>query len=149
MVSYSSINWIPNAIGPQIQTILRQTLKFDGFVISDYDEMQRIINQKMPTNFNIMNASWDSVSTMLNAGIDMFMIPGYRGTGAITDVITGFKNALKNKTITEDRINDAVARIISVKLALGAANQVTSQGQELQLSREQAPVVEKLTLNSE
>lgn len=129
MVSYSSINWIPNAIGPAIQTILRQKLQFDGFVISDYDEMQRIINQKMPTNFNIMNGSWDSVSTMFNAGMDMIMIPGYRGTGAISDVISGFKNALKNKTITEDRLNDAVARIISVKLALGAANQVTSEGQ--------------------
>ena len=128
MVSYSSINWIPNAIGPAIQTILRQKLQFDGFVISDYDEMQRIIGQKMPTNFNIMNASWDSVSTMLNAGVDMFMIPGYRGTGAISDVIIGFKNGLKNKTITEDRLNDAVARIISVKLALGAANLVTSEG---------------------
>jgi len=128
MVSYSSINWVPNAIGPAIQTILRQKLQFDGFVISDYDEMQRIINQGFPTNFNIMNASWDSVSTMLNAGVDMFMIPGYRGTGAISDVINGFKTALKNKTITEDRINDAVARIISVKLVLGAANLVTSEG---------------------
>ena len=37
MASYSSINWIPNAFGPQINTILRQKLKFDGFVISDYD----------------------------------------------------------------------------------------------------------------
>ena len=37
MVSYSAINWIPNAIGPQINTILRQKLGFDGFVISDYD----------------------------------------------------------------------------------------------------------------
>jgi beta-glucosidase-like glycosyl hydrolase len=88
--------------------------------------MQRNIEQQLPTKFNIMNASWDSVSTMLNAGIDMFMVPGWRGTAAITDIITGFKNALKNKTITEDRINDAVARIISVKLVFGAANQVTS-----------------------
>lgn len=37
MASYSSINWIPNAIGPAIGTILRQKLNFDGFVISDYD----------------------------------------------------------------------------------------------------------------
>jgi beta-glucosidase-like glycosyl hydrolase len=124
MVSYSAINWIPNAIGPAISTILRQKLKFDGFVISDYDEMQRIINQQLPTNFNIMNGSWDSVTTMLNAGIDMFMIPGWRGPKAITDVIVGMKEALKNKTIDEDRLNDAVARIISVKLAMGVAKEV-------------------------
>jgi beta-glucosidase-like glycosyl hydrolase len=86
--------------------------------------MQRVINQQLPTNFNIMNASWDSVSTMLNAGIDMFMIPGWRGTKAISDVIVGLKTALKNGTINEDRINDAVARVISVKLGLGVATQV-------------------------
>jgi beta-glucosidase-like glycosyl hydrolase len=99
MVSYSSINWLPNAIGPAISTILRQKLNFDGFVISDYDEMQRIIDQKLPTNFNIMNGTWDSVSTMLNAGVDMFMIPGWRGVKAVNDVISGFKFGLKNGTI--------------------------------------------------
>jgi beta-glucosidase-like glycosyl hydrolase len=71
-----------------------------------------------------MNGSWDSVTTMLNAGIDMFMIPGWRGPKAITDVIVGMKEALKNKTIDEDRLNDAVARIISVKLAMGVAKEV-------------------------
>lgn len=33
----------------------------------------------------------------------------------------GVKISLKNNTITMDRLNDAVARIISVKLALGVA----------------------------
>jgi len=86
--------------------------------------MQRVINQQLPTNFNIMNKTCDSVTTMLNAGIDMFMIPGWRGTKAISDVIVGLKAALMNGTINEDRINDAVARVISVKLELGVATQV-------------------------
>jgi beta-glucosidase-like glycosyl hydrolase len=100
MVSYSSINWLPNAISPSIGTLLRQKLNFDGFVISDYDEMQRIINQQLPTNFNIMNGTWDSVTTMMNAGVDMFMIPGYRGIQAVSDVITGLKTAIKNETLS-------------------------------------------------
>lgn len=91
MISYSSINWLPNAISPSIGALLRNSLKFDGLVISDYDEMQRIISQQLPTNFNIMNASWDSMSTIVNAGIDMIMIPGYRGLAAINDVIKGYK----------------------------------------------------------
>ena len=37
MVSYSAINWIPNAISPAIRNILRDSLGFDGFIISDYD----------------------------------------------------------------------------------------------------------------
>ena len=69
-----------------------------------------------------MKDAVDSVTTMLNAGIDMFMIPGWRGYSAVTDVINGYKMAYSQGLITDDRINDAVARIISVKLALGAAN---------------------------
>lgn len=124
MVSYSSINWLPNAISPSIGALLRTKLNFDGFVISDYDEMQRIIDQQLPTNFNIMNGTWDSVTTMMNAGIDMFMIPGWRGIKAVSDVVTGMKEAIKNGTLSIERLNDAVARILSVKLALGAASVV-------------------------
>lgn len=89
MVSYSAINWIPNAIGPGINTLLRQKLKFDGFVISDYDELQRVMGQELPTNFNIMQRHCDSATTMLNAGIDMIMIPGWRGKSAVDDALKG------------------------------------------------------------
>jgi beta-glucosidase-like glycosyl hydrolase len=84
MCSYSAINWIPLAINPAINTILRQNLKFDGFVISDYDEVNRIISQQLPTNFNIVNATWDSLTQIFNSGVDMIMIPGFNG---IRDVI--------------------------------------------------------------
>ena len=84
--------------------------------------MQRVIDQGLPTNFNIMKSPCDSVTTMLNAGMDMFMLPGWRGMSAVYDVINGLKDAYNNKTITEDRLNDAVARIVSVKLVLGSAN---------------------------
>lgn len=73
-----------------------------------------------------MNGTWDSVTTMMNAGVDMFMIPGWRGLAAVNDVIIGMKEALKNGTLSVERVNDAVARIISVKLALGVAKQVKS-----------------------
>lgn len=39
------------------------------------------------------------------------------------EYIEGMKQALKNSTVLMDRLNDAVARIISVKLALGIAKQ--------------------------
>ena len=42
MCTYSGINWLPVAISPMLQTILRNDLDFDGFVISDYDELHRI-----------------------------------------------------------------------------------------------------------
>ena len=76
MVSYSAINWIPNSISSSIQTILRQKLGFDGFVITDFDEAQRLISQQLPTNFFKLYGPWDSITQLLNAGVDMYMVPG-------------------------------------------------------------------------
>ena len=67
---------------------------------------------------------------MMNAGIDMIMIPGWRGSGAVTDVINGIKTAINNKTLSVQRVNDAAARILSVKLAMGAAKKATSLSEE-------------------
>ncbi len=36
MASYSAINFIPLSSGPFINSILKEKLDFDGFVISDY-----------------------------------------------------------------------------------------------------------------
>ena len=58
------------------------------------------------------------ISLVLNAGTDMMMIPGRKD---FIDYIDNVKMALTNKTISMDRLQDAVARIISVKLALGVA----------------------------
>jgi len=56
----------------------------------------------------------------VNAGIDMMMISSRKTHDSYVE---GIKLALKNTTITMDRLNDAVARIIAVKLALGVAKQ--------------------------
>jgi beta-glucosidase len=58
----------------------------------------------------------ESVATMLAAGIDMFMIPSSK---SMLNYISSVKIGLQNNTITMDRLNDAVARIIAVKIALG------------------------------
>jgi beta-glucosidase len=60
----------------------------------------------------------ESVATMFAAGIDMFMIPSRE---SMLDYIASVKMGLQNNTITLDRLNDAVARIIAVKIALGIA----------------------------
>ena len=54
MCSYSAINWVTMSIGPQMQYILRENLKFSGFVISDYLELGKISWQQLPTDFQKM-----------------------------------------------------------------------------------------------
>lgn len=118
MVSYSGINWLPMAFSPMVSYLLRQKLNFDGFIISDYDELQRVIDQQLPTDLQTFYAINESTSLIMNAGTDMMMIPS---KGGFLDYIENTKMILENGTITLDRLNDAVARILSVKLALGVA----------------------------
>lgn len=58
----------------------------------------------------------ESVATLFAAGIDMFMIPT---KDSMLNYIAYTKMGLQNNTIAMDRLNDAVARILAVKLALG------------------------------
>ena len=125
MVSYSAINMMPNSINPAIKTILREKLGFDGLVISDYDEVEKV-NQRLPTSLLTIASVTHSLAEMVNAGMDMIMIPGWRGESAVTDVVEGLRTAIKDGTISMDRLNDAVARILAVKLVLGSATLQTS-----------------------
>ena len=86
MVSYSAINTLPNAISPAIRTILREKLNFDGLVISDYDEIQKAMGQRLPTDLFTISKASESLAEMMNASMDMIMIPGWRGEQAVTDV---------------------------------------------------------------
>ena len=119
MCSYSAINYVPMAISTLLPSILREKLKFDGFVISDYDELGRIIFQHLPTSFQTMKGINESVAAAMNAGIDMMMLPPFEGEKNIFIHFDSMKSALQNGVITEARLNDAVARILSVKMALG------------------------------
>ena len=75
MCSYSGINWVPMALSPMLNSILKQKLSFDGFVISDYDELNRVIDQQLPTDFQKFYALNESLTQVINSGVDMMMIP--------------------------------------------------------------------------
>jgi beta-glucosidase len=77
----------------------------------------------------------ESVATMFAAGIDMFMIPS---RDSMLDYIASVKMGLQNNTITLDRLNDAVARIIAVKISLGIA-EVSSTIHKEKLEFKQVP----------
>ena len=52
MVSYSAVNGVPMALNPMIQNVLRKDVGFDGFVISDYDELsiQSLTQTPLPSS---------------------------------------------------------------------------------------------------
>ncbi len=104
MVSYSSWNGTKLHAHEYLLTdVLKHELGFEGFLVSDW----QAINQIGP-NF------YESVVTAINAGIDMNMVPySYKL------FIDTMNMAVENGAITEDRIDDAVRRILTVKFTLG------------------------------
>ncbi|KAL8159693.1 LOW QUALITY PROTEIN: hypothetical protein V2J09_001230 [Rumex salicifolius] len=108
MVSYSSWNGEKmHANRDLIIGFLKGTLKFKGFVISDWEGIDRITS---PPHANYTY----SVLAGVQAGIDMFMIPF-----KFREFISDLKYLVKNNFIPIARIDDAVQRILLVKFTMG------------------------------
>ncbi|EXB23130.1 Lysosomal beta glucosidase [Morus notabilis] len=108
MVSYSSLNGKKMHANRDLVTgFLKNTLKFRGFVISDWQGVDKI------TDLPHSNYS-DSLLAAIQAGIDMVMIP-HNHTEFI-DILTDHVN---NNRIPVSRIDDAVQRILRVKFVMG------------------------------
>ncbi|KAL5767870.1 hypothetical protein ACOSP7_014459 [Xanthoceras sorbifolium] len=108
MVSYSSWNGIKMHANRDLVTgFLKNTLRFRGFVISDWEGIDRI------TTPSHANYSY-SIEAGIKAGIDMIMVPmNY------TEFIDGLTSQVKNNIIPMSRIDDAVKRILRVKFVMG------------------------------
>ncbi|KAA8543957.1 hypothetical protein F0562_021866 [Nyssa sinensis] len=108
MVSYSSWNGVKMHANHHLVTkFLKDTLKFRGFVISDWHGIDKITS---PPKANYTYA----VQVGIQAGIDMVMVP-YNQTEFI-DILTSL---VEKNVIPMSRINDAVRRILRVKFSMG------------------------------
>ena len=104
MISYSSINGIKmHGSEYWINDILKEEMEFKGFIISDWNAIHQL-----PGNFE------DQIVRSVNAGVDMLMEP-YDWE----DAITKLHSAVNKGRISEERIDDAVRRILTVKYNRG------------------------------
>ena len=108
MASYSTWNGTKmHAHKYLLNDVLKGELGFAGLVVTDW----MAIHQIDPDYYNC-------VVTSVNAGIDMVMVPyDYRS------FISTLKQAVQKGDVARDRIDDAVRRILRVKLALGLFDQ--------------------------
>jgi beta-glucosidase len=104
MPSYSSWNGVKCSGSKRLLTeILKNELKFDGFLISDYDAID-----EMPGDYKTQ------IETSVNAGMDMFMVSAkYR------ELYNLLLELAREKRVEMSRIDDAVTRILRVKFAMG------------------------------
>ena len=112
MPSYSSWNGVKCSGSKRLLTeILKEELKFDGFLISDYDAID-----EMPGDYKTQ------IETSTNAGMDMFMVSTkYRELYAL------LLELVRENRVAMDRIDDAVTRILRVKFAMGLMDTGRSQ----------------------
>jgi len=113
MPSYSQINSeYMHMNNDLLNGLLKKELDFKGFVVSDWQGLERMVgHDDYKTN----------IIAGINAGIDMVMVPGAEKYGGQT--YTSFINLLiesvKEGSVSENRINDAVARILKIKFKMG------------------------------
>ncbi len=104
MPSYSSWNGLKCSASKYLLTdVLKKELGFDGFLISDYEAIKQI-----DPDFK------KAIGISVNAGMDMAMEPGrYR------EFFKNLKELVEEGTVPMSRIDDAVTRILRVKIAMG------------------------------
>ncbi|KAF7074688.1 hypothetical protein CFC21_079521 [Triticum aestivum] len=108
MISYSSWNGVKMHANQDLVTgYLKDTLKFQGFVISDWMGID-----KLTTPYG---ADYPySVKASVLAGLDMIMVP--KNYTQFISILTGYVNS---GVVPMSRIDDAVTRILRVKFAMG------------------------------
>lgn len=104
MTSYSSWNGLPmHAHDYLVNDVLKGELGFQGFVVSDWEAITQISND-----------DYADIVTSINAGVDMNMVPYDHRT-----FIRMATEAVEAGDISQERIDDAVRRILRAKFAMG------------------------------
>jgi beta-glucosidase len=106
MASFNTISGVPaHANRHTLTDILKREWHFDGFVVSDYTGVHELINHGIAAD------GADAARLALTAGVDMEMVS--------TDYRSHGKRLLAQRQISMQRLDDAVSRILRVKLRAG------------------------------
>ncbi len=105
MVSFSGVNGLKCHEDQYLITdVLKGDLGFTGFVISDYNGVQQVTGD----NYK------EKIANGINAGIDLFMEPN-----SWREFMTETLSLIEEGTVSMERIDDAVGRILRVKFEAG------------------------------
>ena len=109
MINSAEINGIPGHVNRHILTdILRDELGFKGFVVSDWEDIKKLV-----TVWHVAANEKDATRMSVMAGIDMSMVPlDYSFADHLIALV-------KEGSVPQSRIDEAVRRILKVKFELG------------------------------
>ncbi|MEZ5426964.1 MAG: glycoside hydrolase family 3 N-terminal domain-containing protein [Pyrinomonadaceae bacterium] len=109
MVNSAEVNGVPGHINKHLLTdILRGEMKFDGFVVSDWDDINKLVSQ-----WKVAPDTKEATRMAVMAGIDMSMVPyNLKFADELVELV-------KEGKVPMSRIDEAVERILRVKYELG------------------------------
>ncbi|MFY0599842.1 MAG: glycoside hydrolase family 3 C-terminal domain-containing protein [Cyclobacteriaceae bacterium] len=109
MINSGEINGTPVHGSPYyLKQILREELGFEGLTVSDWEDIKRL-----HIRHHIASSPKEAVKIAVNAGVDMSMVPvDFSFCKYLIELV-------KEGAVSEARINEAVYRILKLKLDLG------------------------------
>lgn len=106
MASFNDLNGVPCTVNAYtLRDILKNTYRMQGFVVSDANAIKECVTHGRAED------DMDAGIQAINAGMDMDM-----GTHIYKDYL---KTALENNRVSMNTIDEAVRRVLSVKMWLG------------------------------
>lgn len=106
MASYNAINGTPNNINHWLLTdLLKTEWKHDGFVVSDLGGVRTMVEGHGKKQMTYV----DAVSQSLMAGCDF----------SDKEFMENIPTAIREGKLTEERLNDALTRVLRVRMRLG------------------------------
>ena len=106
MASFNDLNGVPCTVNPYtLRTVLKDGYGLNGFVVSDANGIKECVTHGIAENEE------DAGVQAMNAGLDMDM-----GTHIYKDWL---QKAVEEGTVSMDVLDDAVRRILNVKMWLG------------------------------
>jgi beta-glucosidase len=106
MASYNAINGTPNNINPWLLTdLLKKEWHHEGFVVSDLGGVRTLVQGHGAGKMDYV----DAVSRSVMAGCDF----------SDKEYAQRIPEGIRQGKITEDRLNDALARVLRVRMKLG------------------------------
>lgn len=112
MINSGDVNGIPGHTNYHILTeVLKNEWGFNGFAVSDWEDFIML-----ETVHRVAESPIDAVAAGFNAGVDMSMVPTAPNYKTYCELML---KAVEQGKITQARLDDAVRRIIRVKMAVG------------------------------
>ena len=115
MVNSGEVNGIPGHANKYLLTdILKEKWGFKGFAVSDWEDFINLY--KVAQTDSTLK---DAIATAINAGVDMSMVPNNPEYKTYCKLLI---ELVKEGKVSEERLDDAVRRILRVKNKLGLLN---------------------------